>query len=99
MPEVLEEFEFAVCTLGKHRSAEWLHDLLNRHRLPSELILRRAVCALLASANAARCIDVGITRRVQRRPFQRVAGRCTFPSISIVQIGDASWEIVGITCW
>lgn len=45
MSEVLEEFKFAVCTLRQYRSAEWLHNLLDRHRLAGELILCRAVCA------------------------------------------------------
>lgn len=83
MSEVLEEFEFPVCTLGQYRSAEWLHDLLDRHRLAGELILCRAGRAKSADPNAAPCRDVMFTRQGQRRPSQRVAGRCTFPIISV----------------
>lgn len=78
MSKVLEEFKFAVCTLGQYRSAEGLHDLLHCHRLAGELIFCRAVCAILADMNAARCREVIVTKRDQRRPFQRVASRCTF---------------------
>ena len=38
----------------------------------------------------------GFTRQGQRRPFQRVAGRCTFRAISVIYVGDASNKIVGI---
>ena len=41
--QMLQEFEFSVCPLRQNRRAERLHDLLHRHRLSGELILRRAV--------------------------------------------------------
>lgn len=37
---MLEEFELAVGTLAEDWSAEWLHDLLDRHRRVCELIFR-----------------------------------------------------------
>ena len=41
MGKVLEQLEFSVCALRKDRGAEGFHDLLDRHSLASELILRR----------------------------------------------------------
>ena len=40
MPEVLQELQFSVCALGQDRGAERLHDLLDRHGLAGELVLR-----------------------------------------------------------
>ena len=42
MPQVFKQLELAVGTLRKDGSAKRLHNLLNRHRLASELILCRA---------------------------------------------------------
>ena len=39
VPEMLEELELPIRTLGKHWSAEGFHNLLDCHRLPSELVL------------------------------------------------------------
>lgn len=41
MPQVLEQLQFAVGALRQDRSAERLHDLLDRHRLAGELVLGR----------------------------------------------------------
>jgi hypothetical protein len=41
MLEVLEQFQLTVRSLSENRSAKGLHDFLNRHRLPRELILGR----------------------------------------------------------
>ena len=41
--EMLQQLELTVCTLGEHWRAERLHNLLDRHCLPGELILRRTV--------------------------------------------------------
>jgi hypothetical protein len=43
MLEMLQQLQLSVCSLGQDWRAEGLHDLLYRHRLSSELILRRAV--------------------------------------------------------
>jgi hypothetical protein len=43
---MLEKLQLAVCALGKDRSAEGLHDFLDRHGLAGELILGRAAHAL-----------------------------------------------------
>jgi hypothetical protein len=40
--EMLQQLQLSICSLGQDWRAERLHDFLNRHRLPSELILRRA---------------------------------------------------------
>jgi hypothetical protein len=40
--KMLEKLQLAVCALRQHRSAEWLHDLLDGHGLAGELILGRA---------------------------------------------------------
>lgn len=42
--QVLEQLQLAVGALRKDRSAEWLHDLLDRHGLAGELVLRRTAC-------------------------------------------------------
>lgn len=39
--EMLEKFQFAVCTLCQYRGGERLHDLLDGHGLPSKLVLSR----------------------------------------------------------
>jgi len=39
--QVFEEFELAVCSLRKDRGTEWLHDLLDSHRLAGELVFGR----------------------------------------------------------
>ena len=39
MLEVLQELQFAVSALGKDRRGEGLHDLLDGHGLPGELVL------------------------------------------------------------
>lgn len=41
MPQVLEQLQLAVGALRQDRSAEGLHDLLDRHGLAGELVLRR----------------------------------------------------------
>lgn len=38
---MLEQLEFSVCSLRKHRRAEWLHDLLYRDGLAGQLVFRR----------------------------------------------------------
>jgi len=43
MAKVLEQLQLAVGTLRENRSAERFHDLLDRDRLASQLIARRAV--------------------------------------------------------
>jgi hypothetical protein len=43
--QMLEQLQLAVGSLGQDRSAEGLHDLLDRHRLVCELVLRRAAAA------------------------------------------------------
>ena len=43
MLEMLQKLQLSVCSLGQDWRAEGLHDLLDRHRLSGELILRRAV--------------------------------------------------------
>ncbi len=55
MLKVLEQLQFPVGALGQDGCAEGLHDLLDRDRLPSELILCRTVLrmsipSLLATA-------------------------------------------------
>jgi hypothetical protein len=42
VPQVLKQLQLAVCALREDRSAERLHDLLDRHGLAGELVLRRA---------------------------------------------------------
>ena len=46
VPEMLEQLEFSVGSLGENGSAEGLHDLLDCHGLASELVLGRAGRAL-----------------------------------------------------
>lgn len=46
MAEMLEQLQLTVSTLGQDRSAEWLHDLLDRHRLIGQLVSRRAVVGM-----------------------------------------------------
>jgi len=41
--EVFEQLQLSVCSLRQDRRAEWLHDLLHRHSLPSELVLCRTM--------------------------------------------------------
>jgi hypothetical protein len=43
MSEVLQQFEFAVRSLGKDWGAEGLHDLLDGNILVGELISRRTI--------------------------------------------------------
>lgn len=42
VPQVLKQLQLAVGALREDRSAERLHDLLDRHGLAGELVLRRA---------------------------------------------------------
>jgi hypothetical protein len=48
MPKVLQQLEFPICTLREYRSAEGLHNLLDRHRLAGELVLCRTTPLSLA---------------------------------------------------
>jgi hypothetical protein len=41
--QVLEQLQLTVCALGQDRRAEGLHNLLDRNRRGSELVLGRAV--------------------------------------------------------
>ena len=41
MLQVLQKFQFSVCSLGQNRGAKGLHDLLNRNILPGEVNLCR----------------------------------------------------------
>jgi hypothetical protein len=41
--QMFEELQLSVCSLRENRSAEWLHDLLDRHGLAGKLILRRTI--------------------------------------------------------
>jgi hypothetical protein len=40
---MFQKLQFAICPLGKHWGAERLHDFLDRNRLCSQLIPRRAL--------------------------------------------------------
>ena len=42
MSKMLQQLQFSVCAFREDRSAEGFHNLLDRHRLAGELILRRA---------------------------------------------------------
>jgi hypothetical protein len=53
MPQVLQELQFAVGTLGQDRCAERLHDLLDGNGLVCELILCRTKGLLEALLHAA----------------------------------------------
>ena len=46
VPQVLKQLQLAVGTLREDRSAERLHDLLDRYGLAGELILRRAAFSI-----------------------------------------------------
>lgn len=50
MAEVLEQLQLSIGTLGKNRSAEGLHDLLDRNGLSGQLIARRAIGERFRSA-------------------------------------------------
>ena len=39
MLQVLQKFQFSVCSLGQNRGAKGLHDLLNRNILASQVVL------------------------------------------------------------
>jgi hypothetical protein len=39
MLEMLEQLKLTVCSFGKDRGAEWLHDFLDGHVLSRELVL------------------------------------------------------------
>lgn len=41
--KMLEQFELTVCAFGQNGRAEWLHDLLDCHRLACKLILCRTM--------------------------------------------------------
>lgn len=43
VPQVLEQLQLSVCSLGQDRGAERLHDLLDGDILSSELIFGRAI--------------------------------------------------------
>jgi hypothetical protein len=50
MLQMLQQLQFPVCSLGQDRGAEGLHDLLDGHTLPGELVFggagpRKSVCA------------------------------------------------------
>jgi hypothetical protein len=75
VPEMLEQFQLAVCALREHGCAEGLHDLLDRHGLAGELVLGRAgdmsICAFIL-------VNGKHTRQGRRLPCPRAADRCIF---------------------
>ena len=42
MPQMLQQLQLPICSLGKHGSAKWLHDLLDGNILVGKLVSRRA---------------------------------------------------------
>jgi len=42
MPQMLQQLQLTVGTLGEHRSTEGLHDLLDSNSLACQLVLGRA---------------------------------------------------------
>jgi hypothetical protein len=48
MPQVFEQLQLSVCSLGQDRCAEGLHNLLDSDRLSCELIFGRAACVGIA---------------------------------------------------
>jgi hypothetical protein len=76
MSQMFEELQFSVCSLGEDGGAEGLHDLLDRHGLVSELILRRT--ATMSVLPLFPLLRKTRTRRDRKRPCRRAADRCIF---------------------
>lgn len=77
MAQVLKEFQFSVRALRQDRSAEWFHDLLHRHSLTGELVLRRATRDEALERRSSKLNRSRSTRQGQRLPSRPVVGRYT----------------------
>jgi hypothetical protein len=71
VPEVFEELELSVGALGQDGSRERLHDLLDCHRLLSELVL----CGTRGSQRLARFV-AGVALSYQTRPNAPIPTGC-----------------------
>lgn len=74
--QVLEQFQFAVGSLGEDRCAERLHNLLHRDGLVGELILGRTVQYSSERSISSHFLSIQLTRQDQKHPCQQAAGRC-----------------------
>jgi hypothetical protein len=82
--QMFEEFQFSVCSLGEDGGAEGLHNLLDRHSLVGELILRRTATMLVL--RLLPLLSNKHTRRDQKRPCRRAADRYIFMEKSVQRI-------------
>jgi len=82
MLQMLEQFQLTVCSLGQDGCAERLHDLLHRHSLPCELILRRATLPSVLMPYPM-CLSLLLTTQARRLPCPPAASPCTWTSISM----------------
>ena len=82
VPQVLQQLQLPICSLGKHGSAKGLHDLLDGNILVGKLISRRAGGRGQSQPRAPRRRGLWIagfvrTRPNQRRPCQRAVDQST----------------------
>lgn len=64
MLDVLEKLELPVRSFAQHRCAEWLHDLLDRHRRARKLVLARTVVHIQSERLGYETF-IKLTRRAQ----------------------------------
>lgn len=77
MAQVLEQLQLTVCALGQDRRAEWLHNLLDRDRRGSELILGRAV-PVVSARPVIFFSWIRLTIQARRRPCPQAADPSTW---------------------
>ena len=90
MAKVLQELELSVRPLREHRSAEWLHNLLDCNRLAGKLILGRTIPPLSGHGDRHQ-IDIDRTILAQMLPYPPAAGPCICPRVS----GAQAWRLKG----
>ncbi len=99
MLQMLQKLQLSVCSLGQDRCAERLHDFLDRHGLPSELILCRAAPSLLETI-APVIIALVLTRQARRLPCRPAEGQCIYSAISMFALCRREVCAEGPrTCW
>lgn len=92
MLEMLQQLQFAVSALGQDWRGERLHDLLDSHGLPGELVLRGAG---LREQGYVKTRSTRHTKQDQRRPFLQAADRCICVAVSRWCLSHA----IAAGCW